>query len=262
MKRIQFELFYMKITFLGTGTSQGMPMIGCDCDVCKSTDERDKRLRSSVFIEINDKKILIDAGPDFRQQMLRANITNLDAILLTHEHIDHVGGLDDVRALNYINQKAVDIYAAIGVQDALHKIFYYAFDTKYPGIPEFKFHTIDENNFRIGDIEITPVQVFHYKLPVFGFRINNFCYITDTNKIPQKELAKLYNADVIVIDALRRAPHLSHFCLPETLEIINKLKPKRAYLTHISHQLDLYSVLEKELPENVFSAYDGLTINC
>ncbi|MDR1984607.1 MAG: MBL fold metallo-hydrolase [Prevotellaceae bacterium] len=253
----------MKITFLGTGTSQGTPMIGCNCKVCKSTDERDKRLRSSVLIEIDGKKILIDAGPDFRQQMLRAGVVNLDAILITHEHIDHVGGLDDVRALNYINQKAVDIYAEMRVQEALHKIFYYVFDTiKYPGVPEFEFHTIGEKKFHIKGIEITPVRAYHYKLPVFGFRINNFCYITDTNSIPLSELNKMYNADVIVIDALRRKQHLSHFCLPETLEIIKELKPKRAYLTHISHQLDLYSALEKELPANVFAAYDGLIIDC
>jgi phosphoribosyl 1,2-cyclic phosphate phosphodiesterase len=253
----------MKIIFLGTGTSQGTPMIGCNCKVCKSTDSRDKRLRSSALIEIDNKKILIDAGPDFRQQMLRANITNLDAILLTHAHIDHVGGLDDVRALNYINRKAVDIYAEARVQEALHKIFYYVFDTiKYPGIPEFEFHTITEKKFRVAGIDIMPIRAYHYRLPVFGFRINNFCYITDTNNIPPNELNQMYDIDVLVIDALRRDVHLSHFCLPEVLEIIKELKPKRAYLTHISHQLDLYSVLEKELPDNVFSAYDGLTIHC
>ncbi|MDR1347287.1 MAG: MBL fold metallo-hydrolase [Prevotellaceae bacterium] len=251
----------MKITFLGTGTSQGTPMIGCSCNVCKSTDKRDKRLRSSVLIETDNKKILIDAGPDFRQQMLNANITGLDAILITHEHIDHVGGLDDVRALNYINQKAVDIYAEMRVQAALRKIFYYAFDIiKYPGVPEFEFHTIDENMFRIADIDITPVRAFHYNLPVLGFRIHNLCYITDTNYIPPDELKKMYNADILVIDALRREPHLSHFCLSETLETIEKLHPKRAYLTHISHQLDLYSTLERELPANVYAAYDGLTV--
>lgn len=253
----------MKITFLGTGTSQGTPMIGCNCKVCKSTDKRDKRLRSSVLVETDNKKILIDAGPDFRQQMLRANITDLDAILITHAHIDHVGGLDDVRALNYINQKAIDIYAEMRVQDALRKIFYYVFDIiKYPGVPEFEFHTINENNFRVAGIDVTPIRAFHYKLPILGFRIHNFCYITDTNNIPHDELKKMYNADIIVIDALRRKPHLSHFCLPETLKIIEKLQPKRAYLTHISHQLDLYSTLEKELPVNVYSAYDGLTVEC
>jgi phosphoribosyl 1,2-cyclic phosphate phosphodiesterase len=253
----------MKITFLGTGTSQGTPMIGCNCKICKSTDKRDKRLRSSILIETDNKKILIDAGPDFRQQMLNANITNLDAILITHEHIDHVGGLDDVRALNYINQKAVDIYAEARVQAALHKIFYYVFDIiKYPGVPEFEFHTIDENNFKVAGIDVTPIRAFHYKLPVFGFRIHNLCYITDTNNIPPDEFKKMYNTDILVIDALRREPHLSHFCLPETLKIIEHLQPKRAYLTHISHQLDLYSTLERELPANVYAAYDGLTLEC
>jgi len=251
----------MKITFLGTGTSQGTPLIGCNCQVCKSADNRDKRLRSSVLIDIEGQKILIDAGPDFRQQMLQAGVSKLDAILLTHEHIDHVGGLDDVRALNYINDKAVDIYAEERVQEALHKMFFYAFEAvKYPGIPEFAFHTINENNFYIDKLEIIPIRAYHYKLPIFGFRIKDFCYITDTNNIPPQEIAKMYNADILVIDALRRKPHLSHFCLHEALEIINKLKPQRAYLTHISHQLDLYITLEKELPTNVFAAYDGLVV--
>ncbi|MDR2652629.1 MAG: MBL fold metallo-hydrolase [Prevotellaceae bacterium] len=254
----------MKITFLGTGTSQGIPMIGCNCNVCKSTDECDKRLRSSILIETDDsKKILIDAGPDFRQQMLQSNVNNLDAILITHAHIDHVGGLDDVRAFNYINQKAIDIYAEMRVQKALRRMFYYAFDAiKYPGIPEFEFHTINEKIFNIADIKIIPIRAYHYHLPVLGFRINNFCYITDANRIAPKELKKMYYADIIVINALRRQKHLSHFCLPEALDIIEKLKPNRAYLTHISHQLDLHSVLEKELPANVSVAFDGLTIYC
>ena len=253
----------MKITFLGTGTSQGTPLIGCKCRVCTSTDARDKRLRSSVLIDVEGQKILIDAGPDFRQQMLQAEISNLDAILLTHEHIDHVGGLDDVRALNYINNKAAEIYAEYRVQKALHKTFYYAFEAvKYPGIPEFKFNTINEKNFHVGEIEVIPIRAYHYKLPVFGFRIKNFCYLTDANEIPPQELKKMYNADIVVINALRHKPHLSHFCLREALEIINKLKPKRTYLTHISHQLDLHSTLEKELPANVFAAYDGLVVDC
>ena len=254
----------MKITFLGTGTSQGTPLIGCNCKVCTSVDSRDKRLRSSVLIDVEGHRILIDAGPDFRQQMLRAGISKLDAILLTHEHIDHVGGLDDVRALNYINNKIVGIYAEHRVQEALHKMFYYAFETiKYPGIPEFAFHTINEDIFCIGTgtLKIMPIRAYHYKLPVLGFRIKDFCYITDTNNIPPQEMAKMYNADIIVIDALRRKPHLSHFCLSEALEIINELKPQRAYLTHISHQLDLYSTLEKELPANVFAAYDELVVS-
>ncbi|MDR0753861.1 MAG: MBL fold metallo-hydrolase [Prevotellaceae bacterium] len=253
----------MKITFLGTGTSQGTPMIGCNCKICKSTDERDKRLRSSVLIETHDKKILIDAGPDFRQQMLRANITNLDAILITHAHFDHTGGLDDVRALNYIKQKAVDIYVETRVQRALRRIFYYAFDTvKYPGVPEFEFHKINENSFNIANIKITPVRAYHHRLPVLGFKIDNFCYITDANRISPKELKKMQYADTVVINALRREKHLSHFCLSDALAIIDKLKPKHAYLTHISHQLDLHSVLEKELPANVSAAFDGLSIYC
>lgn len=253
----------MKITFLGTGTSQGTPMIGCSCPVCRSADIRDKRLRSSILIDTGRQKILIDAGPDFRQQMLQCRVTNLDAILLTHEHIDHVGGLDDVRALNYINSKAVDIYAETRVQEALHKIFYYAFEhVRYPGIPEFEFHTINEDVFNICYEKIIPIRAYHHRLPVLGFRINNFCYVTDTNNIPPSEAAKMRNAEVIVIDALGRKPHLSHFCLSEALEIIDALNPQYAYLTHVSHRLGLYADLEKELPANVFAAYDGLIINC
>jgi phosphoribosyl 1,2-cyclic phosphate phosphodiesterase len=250
----------MKITFLGTGTSQGTPMIGCNCNVCRSTDERDKRLRSSILIETYHRKILIDAGPDFRQQILRADVYNLDAILITHAHIDHVGGLDDVRALNYINRKPVDIYAEARVQKALHKIFYYAFGSKYPGIPEFEFHTISTNKFNVANVDIIPIRAYHHRLPVLGFRIDNFCYLTDLNAISKKELRKMYYSDVIVIDALQRHKHLSHFSLPETLGIIKELNPKRAYITHISHQLDLHSVLEKELPANVFAAFDGLIL--
>ncbi|MDR2065273.1 MAG: MBL fold metallo-hydrolase [Prevotellaceae bacterium] len=253
----------MKITFLGTGTSQGTPVIGCNCKICKSTDERDMRLRSSILIEIRDKRILIDAGPDFRQQMLKTGTANLDAILITHAHFDHVGGLDDVRALNYINRKVVDIYVEASTQKALRKIFYYVFDrVKYPGAPEFEFHRISEKNFNIDNIKITPVRAYHYRLPVLGFKIGNFSYITDANRISNKELKKIQHADIVVINALRREKHLSHFCLSEALEIIDKIKPKRAYLTHISHQLDLHSVLEKELPENVFVAFDGLSLYC
>ncbi|MDR2293191.1 MAG: MBL fold metallo-hydrolase [Prevotellaceae bacterium] len=253
----------MKITFLGTGTSQGTPVIGCNCKICKSTDARDKRLRSSVLIETHDRKILIDAGPDFRQQMLSAGITNLDAILITHAHFDHIGGLDDVRALNYIRQKAVDIYVETRVQKALSRIFYYAFDTiKYPGVPEFTFHKINENSFNVVNVKITPVRAYHRRLPVLGFKIDNFCYITDANRIAPKELKKMQYTDTVVINALRREKHLSHFCLSEALEIIDKIKPRQAYLTHISHQLDLHSGLEKELPENVFVAFDGLSIYC
>ncbi|MDR2125312.1 MAG: MBL fold metallo-hydrolase [Prevotellaceae bacterium] len=253
----------MKITFLGTGTSQGTPMIGCNCKVCKSADERDKRLRSSILVETDDKKILIDAGPDFRQQMLRAGITNLDAILITHAHFDHVGGLDDVRALNYVNQKAIDIYLETRVKKSLRKIFYYVFDTsKYQGVPKLIFHQITESSFNIDNVKIIPLRAYHHLLPVLGFKINKFCYITDANKISPKELKKMQYADIVVINALKREKHLSHFSLPEALEIIDKLSPKRAFITHISHQLDLHSVIENELPANVFAAFDGLNVYC
>ncbi len=252
----------MKITFLGTGTSQGVPMIGCDCSICKSTDNKDKRLRSSVLIEVGGQHILIDAGPDFRQQMLRENIINLDAILLTHEHKDHIGGLDDVRAFNYIQKKPMDIYAEKRVNDLLQsRDFAYVVERKdYPGIPKMNFHNIENKLFELGEENIMPIRGIHHQLPVFGFRVRNFAYITDMNLISKEEKEKLKGLDVLVITALRRKKHVSHFSLDEALEIIKEVKPKKAYLTHISHKLGFYKDLIKELPENVYPAFDGLKI--
>ena len=252
----------MKITFLGTGTSQGVPLIGCNCDICQSADEKDKRLRSSALISIDKKNILIDAGPDFRQQMLRENIINLDAILLTHEHKDHIGGLDDVRAFNYIQKKPMDIYAEKRVNDLLQsRDFAYVVERKdYPGIPKMNFHNIENKLFELGKENVMPIRGIHHQLPVFGFRIRDFAYITDMNFISKEEKKKLKGLDVLVITALRRKKHVSHFSLEEALEIINEVKPKKAYLTHISHKLGFYKDLINELPENVYPAYDGLTI--
>ncbi len=249
----------MKIKFLGTGTSQGVPVIACKCDVCKSYDFKDNRLRSSVLIEINGQNLLIDAGPDFRQQMLREDIERLDAVLLTHEHKDHIGGLDDVRAFNYVMKKACDIYAEKRVLQALKREYAYVFaDFKYPGIPEMQLHSICEETFFINQIPVTPIRVMHYKLPILGFRLENFAYITDTNNIIEFE--KLKNVDVLVLNALRKEKHISHFNLSESLEVINKIKPKMAFLTHISHLMGKHTYEEKFLPENVFFAYDGLSI--
>ena len=250
----------MKITFLGTGTSQGVPLIGCTCEVCKSNDSKDKRLRSSVLICVNGKNIIIDAGPDFRQQMLRENITQLDAILLTHEHKDHIGGLDDVRAFNYIQKKPMDIYAETRVIDLLQsRDFAYVVERKdYPGIPKMEFHSITEKSFNINGITILPVRGLHMLLPVLGFRINKFAYITDMNYISPEERNKLKGLDVLVINALRKKKHVSHFNLEEALEVIEDVKPNKAYLTHISHKLGYYETLKKELPKNVYPAYDGL----
>ena len=251
-----------QLLFLGTGTSQGVPVIGCRCAVCQSADPRDNRLRSSTYIEYDGVRLLIDAGPDFRQQLLRANITNVDAILLTHQHKDHTAGLDDVRAFNYINGRAIDIYAEERVQEALKSEFSYAFkEEKYPGIPEFLLHTIDEQPFRIGTIEVIPIRVWHAKLPILGFRIANVAYITDANRIETSELKKLENLSVLVINAVRRKPHISHFNLQEAISVAQKVGAKETYLTHLSHQMGLHHDTQKELPVGIALAYDGLSVH-
>lgn len=251
----------MRITFLGTGTSQGVPVITCDCEVCTSIDPRDERLRSSLLINENGKNIVIDAGPDFRQQMLTAKPDKLTAILLTHEHKDHIGGLDDVRAYNYIQKQPADIYAEERVLHTLKtKDFAYAFaEKKYPGVPKFKLHPIKNQAFTIEGIEITPIRGIHMDLPVFGFRTKDMAYITDMNMIPDEEKDKLKNLDVLIINALRRRKHLSHFNLEEALAVIKELKPQKAYLTHMSHYMGTYRDMLKELPKNVMPAYDRLS---
>ncbi|HNB33396.1 MAG TPA: MBL fold metallo-hydrolase [Bacteroidia bacterium] len=251
----------MKITFLGTGTSQGVPVIACNCNVCQSSDLRDKRLRTSIHIQYKNSSFVIDSGPDFRQQMLRAQIKNLTALIFTHEHKDHVAGMDDIRAFNYVLQKKIDIYATLRVQEALVREFPYVFhDFKYPGVPEVNMITIDEHPFNIEGLEFIPIEVLHYKLPVNAYRVGDFTYITDANFISEKEKDKIKGSRIVVINALRREKHVSHFNLEEALELIKELKPEKAYLTHISHQLGKHSDVEKELPPNVFLAYDGFEI--
>ncbi len=252
----------MKITFLGSGTSHGVPVIGCDCPVCTSADERDKRLRSSIWIQQDDKNIVIDTGPDFRAQMLRHKLKSVEAVLITHGHKDHIGGLDDLRAYNYLMQKPVDVYARKDVQHDIRRDFHYAFaDVKYPGVPEFQLHSIAAGEeFHCCGRSILPIGVLHHKLPVLGFRIGKMAYITDAKYIPEESMKSLENLDILIINALRKEPHISHFSLPEALDVIQKVKPERAFLTHISHRLGCHEDVEKELPEGVHLAYDGLEI--
>ena len=251
----------MKLTFLGTGTSQGIPVIACKCPVCLSTDNRDKRLRTSALIEVDGQNIVIDSGPDFRYQMLRAKVEKLNAILFTHEHKDHTAGLDDVRAFNWVNKKAVDIYAEERVQASLKQEFAYVFaEFRYPGIPQLNLWTVENKPFNINGTQIVPIRAKHYKLPVYAYRIADLAYITDANYISSEEKDKLKGLKVLVVNALRKEKHLSHFTLSEALALIEELKPETAYLTHFSHQLGFHEDVSKELPKNVFMAYDGLEI--
>ncbi|SDM11337.1 phosphoribosyl 1,2-cyclic phosphate phosphodiesterase [Daejeonella rubra] len=252
----------MKVTFLGTGTSQGVPVIACDCVVCVSADKHDKRLRVSVLIEVEGKTIVIDSGPDFRYQMLRAGVKNLDAILYTHEHKDHVAGLDDVRAFNYKQQSEVDIYAHKRVQEALKKEFHYVFSgNNYPGIPRLKLNTIEDGQpFQAAGIDIIPISVMHFQLPVFGFRIGGFTYITDAKTITAEEKSKIKGSGILVINALQKEKHISHFTLEEALELAAEIGANKTYLTHISHRLGTHAEVSEQLPEGVFLAYDGLEL--
>jgi phosphoribosyl 1,2-cyclic phosphate phosphodiesterase len=251
----------VKVTFLGTGTSQGVPVIACKCNVCMSGDPRDKRLRSSVMVESNGITVVIDSGPDFRQQMLRAGVDHIDGLVFTHEHKDHIAGMDDIRAFNYVHKEKVNVYATPRVQEALKREFPYVFeDYKYPGVPEIEMHTINGLPFFVRGMEIQPVEVLHYRLPVHGFRIGDFTYITDANAITEDELAKVRGSKIMVINALRREPHVSHFTLSEALEIIERTGPEQAFLTHISHQLGRHIEVDAELPSNVKCAFDGLVL--
>jgi len=253
----------MKITFLGTGTSQGVPVIGCSCEVCRSLDFRDKRLRTSIHLEIGNLSLVIDTGPDFRQQMLREAIKRIDAVLFTHAHRDHTAGLDDVRAYNFMQQMDMPVYGTDAVLEQLKAEYAYAFTKHYyPGIPRLTLNNINGQNFSINDISITPLPVMHMKLPVLGFRFGNFSYITDANFIPDDTLRKLDGTHTLVLNALQREEHVSHFNLQQALEMVNLIKPVRAFIIHISHKLGLHADVEKELPDHVSLAFDGLQISC
>ena len=251
----------MEITFLGTGTSQGLPIIGCQCPVCQSEDKRDKRLRSAVLISHKGSQFVIDVGPDFRQQILREDVQKLDFVLLTHSHKDHTGGLDDIQAFNYLNRKAMDVYANRQTCDALVKDFHYIFDgNDYPGIPKVELHVVEGESFTVNEIKIQPIEVVHYDMTILGYRIADFAYITDAKYITEKELNKLTGLNVLVINALRIKKHYSHLNLEEALRIVKRLSPKQVYFTHISHNLALYAESKHLLPDNVELAYDGLKI--
>ena len=253
----------MEITITGSGTSQGVPVIGCNCNVCTSSNPKDSRLRSSIHISYKNKSIVIDTGPDFRQQMLNSKIKNLDAILYTHEHKDHVAGLDDVRPFNFIQKKPIEIFCNDRVFQALKREFHYIFDPKfqYPGIPKINRNKILKTKFKIyEDIEIEPIEVMHYKLPVLGFRIGKFAYITDAKTIKEDEKEKLKGLDLLIVNALRLKKHLSHFNLEEALNLIEELHPKKAILTHISHYMGLHEEIQKKLPDHISLGYDNQKI--
>lgn len=252
----------MKVTFLGTGTSQGIPVIGCECEVCQSNNEKDKRLRVSILIETKKNTLVVDSGPDFRTQMLRAQVKDIDGILYTHEHKDHVAGLDDVRPFCFKHNKEIEIYAHQRVLDSLKREFHYIFDDRfnYPGIPRISSNEITNKPFQINKETIIPIEGLHYKLPVFGFRIKDFTYITDMNFISKEEIEKIKGSKIVVLNALQKTEHISHFTLSQAIQLIEQINPERAYFTHMSHTMGLHDEVSKELPNNIEFAFDGLEI--
>ena len=249
----------MKVTFLGSGTSQGVPVIGCSCEVCSSLDYRDKRLRSSIRVDIAGQNFIIDTGPDFRQQMLRENIRHVDAIVFTHAHRDHTAGLDDVRAYNFLQAMDMPVYGTEHTLEQLRVEYAYVFDGEsYPGIPRLQLNEINDQPFKINGVNIIPLPVLHLKMPVLGFRFENFSYITDANFIPDSTIEKLSGTEVLVLNALQVEPHISHFNLDGAIKMVDRIRPAKTFFTHISHKLGLHSTIEKDLPPNTFLAFDGL----
>lgn len=264
---MQVETERMKVTLLGTGTSTGIPVIGCSCRVCTSSDPRDKRLRCACYIEVNGVHILIDAGPDFRMQALRAGLKRIDAVLITHHHFDHVVGLDDLRPFFFQNRSSIPCYAHPDTAHTLRKMFWYIFeDGSYPGVAKLDLHQIDgsfEVESRYADtlkVNIEPIEIFHGKTPVLGFRIGKFAYLTDTNRIPDEHLDKLHGLDVLILDALRHEPHRTHFTIEQAIEVAQKINPKRTYFTHMTHSI-LHEEENAKLPEGIELGYDGLVLD-
>jgi phosphoribosyl 1,2-cyclic phosphate phosphodiesterase len=252
----------LQITFLGTGTSSGVPMIGCECEVCTSENKKDNRLRSSILVQSTATTLVIDTGPDFRYQMLRTKTKHLDAVLFTHPHKDHLAGLDDIKAFNFFTKKPMQLYANSLTEEALRRDFYYAFaEFKYPGVPEIELNQIDLTPFIVGDIPVTPILVWHLKMPVYGYRFGNFTYITDANRIEDGEKEKIKGSKVVVLNALRKQKHIAHFTLEEAVALAKELQIPNAYFTHISHQLGLHDAIEKELPTGIHLGYDGLVVS-
>jgi phosphoribosyl 1,2-cyclic phosphate phosphodiesterase len=249
----------VKVTFLGSGTSQGVPVIGCNCKVCTSLDFRDKRLRASVHIEIEGHSFIIDSGPDFRQQVLRERINQLDALIFTHEHKDHTAGMDDIRSFNFLQKKDMPIYGRKSVLDQLKREFAYIFEgTKYPGIPRVEVLEIENKPFDIEGIKFTPIEVLHYKLPVFGYRIEDFTYITDAKTITQEEKQKIKGTKVLVLNARQSEPHPSHLTVDEAIELAQEINAERTFFTHMSHKIGTHSKISARLPKNIEFAFDGL----
>ncbi len=251
----------MKVTFLGTGTSQGIPVIGCRCLVCTSNNSKDKRLRTSVLVEYLGVNIIIDCGPDFRQQALLNNIESFEAILFTHEHKDHIAGIDDTRPYNYILQRDVHLYGTSSVLDAIKREYHYAFtQEKYPGVPILNLHKISLEPFYIKHVLVTPILVYHHKMPVLGFRIGKFTYITDANFISEEEKNKVFHSKVLVLNAKKHEKHISHFNLSEAIDLMIELQPQKGYFTHISHQLGTHHEVNASLPDFINLAFDGLVL--
>lgn len=252
----------MTITFLGTGTSQGVPVIACGCEVCRSTDSHDKRLRSAILVESENTTVVVDSGPDFRYQMLRADVQKLDAIVYTHEHKDHIAGMDDIRAFNFKQQVPMKLYADARVQAALMREFPYVFaEHKYPGVPQVDIHTIGTEDFTVGDIKFTPIEVMHYRLPILGFRIKDFTYITDAKTISDLEKEKIKGSKTLVLNALQKETHISHFTLEEAVAFAREIGAENTYFTHISHRLGKHINVSAELPAGIQLAYDGLQLS-